>query len=169
MTFFNSSSAASQAYPLYLSVGLHSTEALLSSSNLHVLALLPSYSDLRHPHCGTDQHATNRCLLVWRALSHVLGELLELSPIEEDTESFLFLGHYDVGGIGVDRPTYAVPLLWLAGSHFLLACCVRVPTLFQYTFLTPNRFEGVAQVARCQALPQLLDEDVRIARATKAA
>ena len=99
-----------------MSIGLHGNDALLSSSNLHVLALLPSYSDTRHPFCGLDQHAMNRSLVVWRALADVLSELLELGPFDEEPDSYLFLGHHDVGGIGVERPVYAMPFLWLAGT-----------------------------------------------------
>lgn len=116
LTFFNSSSEASQAYPVYLSIGLLPGEELLKPGNNHVIGLLPSYSDLRHKHCwNTEQHAVNRCLVAWKGLSFILAELLDLSPIEEDKDSFLFLGHFDVGSTGEQRPTYAVPLVWLGG------------------------------------------------------
>lgn len=124
LTFFNASSEACQAYPVYLSIGLLPGEELLKPSNNHVVGLLPSYSDLRHKHCwSTEQHAVNRCLVAWKGLTCILVEFLQLSPIEEDKDSFLFLGHFDVGSTGQQRPTYAVPLVWLAGVLFVLLLC----------------------------------------------
>ena len=124
-----------------MSIGLLGGDELLKPSNNHVVGLLPSYSNLIHKHCwNTEQHAVNRCLVAWKGLTCILAELLDLSPMEEDKDSFLFLGHLDVGATGEQRPTYAAPLVWLAGMFFLpclpaYKCALRLRWNFVSLFL----------------------------------
>ncbi len=120
LTFFNTTSTNSKAYPVYVQVGLLPADMILSPSNLTVLALLPSYSEAAHPQCTKEQHAINRHILLWKALELVLTELTDLDATESTVESFLPLGEVRLGS-GEARRAFAVPLLWLSGACLLRA------------------------------------------------
>ena len=113
LTVFNSSSAASQAYPVYMVNGLlrHS----LVSDALDVVALLPTYNDTLHPLCTTDQHSVNRTLLTWEAMTYLLSDFTSLLDDEDDAESFFSVGKHRIAGLEGEVSVYAVPFLWLAG------------------------------------------------------
>ena len=117
---FNSSSEATHAYPVYISNGLVPDEVGV----LTVAAMLPPYSDTRHPQLTPDQQAMNKCLLVWQAMTILLEDFINLSPVEEDADSFLKIGVHQLDEGEDAVAVYAVPFLWLGGMSLRCVCTV---------------------------------------------
>ena len=73
--------------------------------------------------CTDEQHALNRQILPWKAMTIVLEEFLELDSTESTSDSFLYVGNMPFGAAGEMRSVFAVPLLWLAGTCSCDALC----------------------------------------------
>ena len=116
LTFFNSSSRNSSAYPVYVHVGLLPAEETLSASGIQTLAFLPSYCEADHEQCTVEQHTINRHLVVWKALRMVLADFLDLAASKEGLDGYLPLGKVKLRAADPECDAYAVLLFWLGGA-----------------------------------------------------